>query len=221
MKRRIWLVVLAVLFTVSCLAVNCYSADETKSVAAPKTGAVEKKLVDNFEVSGMKNLIGGNANVYVRAPSRVMTTRKRDEINGAATQVLAIKYDKKNEGGPYGTGGWCGYYTLLKTGANYFDAAGYKAITFWVKGEKGDENFMIGLSDEQWDKIGDSVKSEAVGAYLKDGKITTSWQKATVPLETFFLDHTKLASITICFEGDCFPDGAGQGVVYIDDIMLE
>ena len=101
------------------------------------------------------------------------------------------------------------------------DGTGYKTLTFWVKGEKGGENFMIGLADRHWDKIGDSLKSEEIGKYVPAGKITTEWQKATIPLDVFFLDYGKLSSVAISFESDCFPEGKGEGVVYIDDITFE
>ncbi len=194
-------------------------------------------LIDDFEGEGIQNRMGGRTNVYVRAPSRVMMSRTTDSIQGKKSQVLLIRYDKKAEGGPYNSGGWCGYYSLFKTpghlvaptpedpnpelvGEQYLDAGAFKAVTFWVRGEIGDEDFMVGLADRHWDQVGDSVKSEKIGIYLAGGKLTTEWQKAVVPLDTFFLDYAKLASISICFEGDLFPEG-GSGTVYIDDIALE
>ncbi|MBI4335086.1 MAG: hypothetical protein HY589_00345 [Candidatus Omnitrophica bacterium] len=180
-------------------------------------------LVDDFLGEEIKNRAGSRANVYVRPPSRIMISRRDDIINGAGKKALMIKYDKKNTGGPGGTGGWCGYYSIIKnekTG-EYFDGTSYKHITFMVKGEKGGENFMMGLADEHWDKIGDSLKSEEVGVYLAKGKITADWQKARIPLEAFFVDHAKLSSISINFEADCFPEGAGAGIVFIADIALE
>lgn len=196
---------------------------ETKQFSYQIQPAAKIVLVDDFEGDEIKNRLGSRANVYVRAPSRVMIARRDDIINGKNTKVLMIKYDKKNTGGPSGTGGWCGYYTLIKnekTG-QYFDGLDYQYVTFWVKGEKGDENFMVGLADEHWDKIGDSLKSEEIGVYLDKKKITTQWQKAKVPLNAFFLDHANLSSVTINFEADCFPEGAGAGVVFIDDIAIE
>ena len=180
-------------------------------------------VVDDFESDETRNKIGSRSNIYVMAPSRVMISRRDDVISGKPTKVLMIKYDKKNAGGPGGGGGWCGYYTLIKnerTG-QYLDGSGYKYITFWVKGQKGDENFIVGLADEHWDKIGDSLKSEEIGIYLEKGKITTQWQKAKVPLDIFFLDYATLSAVTINFEASCFPESAGSGVVFIDDIALE
>jgi len=180
-------------------------------------------VIDDFEGDETKNRIGSRANVYVKAPSKVMVAKRDDCVSGRNTKVLMIKYDKKNTGGPNGMGGWCGYYTLIKNEKTnqYLDGAGYNYITFWVKGATGNENFMVGLADEHWDKIGDSLKSEEIGVYLEKGKIGTQWQKAKVPLNAFFLDIANLSSITINFEADCFPEGAGAGAVFIDDIALE
>jgi len=180
----------------------------------------EVKMIDNFEQSG-QNLLGGRCSVYQQEPSRVLFKKEQMERNLKQDSALMIKYDKKSEGGPYGSGGWCGYYTIVKTGNLYLDASPYKNLTFWVKGAKGDENFKVGFADRHWDSIGDSVKTEQIGAYIKAGKITTEWQKATIPLNSVFIDMKELASISICFEGDCFPNGAGSGTVYIDDITLE
>ncbi len=170
-------------------------------------------------------------------PSKAMVSFRKDVRNGKPTTVLMIRYEKKAEGGPYDLGGWCGYYTLLKKshpavsmeGAGaaeveeeiYFDASPYKAITLWIKGDKGNENFVLGVADAHWDKVGDSVKSQEIVKYLPAGKITTEWQKAVVPMSEFFIDYSRLSSVAISFESDCFPEGQGSGKVYIDDIELE
>ena len=194
--------------------------------------------VDDFNGGEIKNLLGNRANVFIKAPSKAMVAYRQDTVNGKKTQVLMIRYEKRNIGGPYDSGGWCGYYTLLKSPAalvaptpdkpnpepmtdQYLDGSAYKAITFWVRGEKGDENFVVGLSDRHWDKIGDSVKSEEIGKYLPAGKLTTEWQKAKIPLDEFFLDYTQLAGISIVFDGDLFPETGHAGILYIDDIALE
>ena len=90
-----------------------------------------------------------------------------------------------------------------------------------MKGETGDENFTVGVADRHWDKIGDSLKSNEIVTYIPGGKITKEWIYVRLPLEEFFLDYSQLAAITINFESDCFPEGKGKGLVYIDDIMLE
>ena len=176
-------------------------------------------LIDDFE-GGSANKLGGMSNAYVMEPSRALALKVKEQHHGG-TGALMLKYDKKAKGGPYDSGGWCGYYTLLKTGARYFDAAGFKSITLWVKGETGQENFVVGVADRHWDEVGDSIKSEPIGKYLPQGKLSAEWQKATIPLDAFFVDVHQLASLAICFEGSVLPGGAGKGTVYIDDLMFE
>ena len=220
MKKMIWAVSLLVLTMTA------------SAFAAPV-------LVDDFDhEDGAKNSLGNRANVFIKAPSKAMITARKETVQGKPTQVLMLKYDKRNSGGPFDSGGWCGYYTLLKSAAalvaptpqnpnpapgtdKYLDASGFKDLSFWVRGEKGDENFVVGLSDRQWDKLGDSVKSEEIGKYLPAGKLTKDWQKATIPLSEFFIDHSQLAAVSIVFEGDLFPETGHQGTVYIDNIELE
>lgn len=175
-------------------------------------------LVDDFE--GGSNKLGGRSNTYVMAPSRSLALQTGKEVK-SGSKALMLRYDKKPKGGPYDSGGWCGYYTLLKTGSRYFDATPYQSISFWVKGEEGTENFVVGLADKHWDDVGDSVKSEEIGKYLPAGKLTTEWQKATIPLSTFMLEMRELASLAICFEGSVLPGGEGKGTVYLDDLTLE
>lgn len=196
-------------------------------------------LVDNFEGADIvRNTIGNRANVFLRQPSKAMAGRRLEIIEGQRTRILMLRYDRRTMGGPFDSGGWCGYYTLLKTakavpgtgmrpelpGAvseEYFDASDFHAITFWVRGREGNENFVVGVADRHWDRVGDSVKSQPVGHYLPQDRITTQWQKAVIPLEEFFLDYTQLASIAIVFEGDLFPEAGAIGTVYLDEIQLE
>ena len=195
-------------------------------------------LIDDFEAGEIKNRMGNRANVFIKAPSKAMISNREDTILGKKTHVLLLRYEKLNSGGPYDSGGWCGYYTLLKApGAlvaptpenpnpppveeQYLDGSAYKSITFWVRGEKGDENFVVGLSDRHWDRVGDSVKSQEIGKYLPSGKLTKEWQKATIPLDEFFIDHQELAAIAVVFEGDLFPAAGHAGTVYLDDVAFE
>lgn len=176
--------------------------------------------LDDFETP--TNKVNGRSNTYVQEPSRALQVRTSETAHGGKA-ALMLKYDKKGKGGPYDAGGWCGYYTQVKSGRQYFDATSYTKLTFWVKGARGEECFMIGVADRHWDEVGDSVKSEAIGTYLPLGAVTTQWQQATVPLSAFFVDLKELASIAICFESGCFPAtaGEGKGTVYLDDLQLE
>jgi hypothetical protein len=181
--------------------------------------AAQPLLIDDFE-GALANKLGGRASTYLKEPSRSLALSVKDQAHQGSGSLM-LKYDKKARGGPYDAGGWCGWYTLLKTGSRYFDASGYQSFTLWVKGAIGEENFLVGMADRHWDEVGDSMKSEPIGKYLPAGKVTTEWQQAVIPLETFFLDHKQAASIAICFEGSLYPGGVGKGTVYIDDLKLE
>ena len=178
-----------------------------------------ERLIDDFE-EGSLNKVGGRSNTYIMEPSRALALRTKDEHHGG-TGALLLKFDKKAKGGPGDTGGWCGYYTLLKVGSRYFDGTPYSAITFWVKGAVGGENFVVGLADKHWDEAGDSVKSEPIGKYLPEGKVTPQWQMARIPMETYLLEKGELSSLAICFEGSLYPSGAAKGTLYIDDVKFE
>ena len=182
-------------------------------------------LVDDFEDPSKYNLLKGITNVYQMAPSRIMLSTVNDTRDGKETIALRLKFLRASEGGPYSKGGWCGYYSSLKeftkTGTRYFSAVDYNYITMWIRSETGGVNFIIGLSDKHWDKAGDSVKCNEIFEYLPEKQITKRWQKAKIPLTAFLLDTGKLSSIAICFERECFPEGSGEGIVYIDDIAFE
>ncbi|OGX39544.1 MAG: hypothetical protein A3C53_01100 [Omnitrophica WOR_2 bacterium RIFCSPHIGHO2_02_FULL_68_15] len=175
-------------------------------------------VADDFETAS--NTVNGRSSVYAQEPSRALQMRTTDQHYGG-TSALMLKYDKKGTGGPYDAGGWCGYYTQVKSGRQYFDAAPYTTLTLWVKGATGDENFMMGMADRHWDAAGDSVKSAPIGKYLPAGQVTTDWQQARIPLAAFMVDLKELATVAVCFEKDCFPNGEGKGTVYIDDLAFE
>ncbi len=91
----------------------------------------------------------------------------------------------------------------------------------WVRGDVGDENFVVCLADKYWHNIGDSLKSRLVTSYTENKKLGVDWQKIKIPLKTYPLNLTELASLSIGFDSMCFEDGSGQGTVYIDNISFE
>jgi len=198
---------------------NTSKSDHNEAFAETK----EALVIDDFEEDEILNSLNQKTNIYVKAPSKAMISHSPITREGKAGTGLLLKFEKANEGGPYGMGGWCGYYTLLKNEkeGTYFDGSEYKYLGFWLRGETGSENFTIGLSDRHWDKIGDSLKSQEIVTYIPDGKVSTEWEYVRVPLKEFFLDYSQLAAITINFEGSCFPEGKGEGIIYVDDLMLE
>lgn len=180
-------------------------------------------LIANFEnTPGLKQT---KMSCYEQPPSRAQYKLEKEPAEGAKTNRIAmIKYSKEKEGGPFGKGGWCGWYILLKKGRRYFDASEYGFITFRIKGETGNENFVLGLRDKIWDVYqGDSFKSRPIGYYLPEGRITDRWQKAIIPLSDFDqIDLKELSGVYICFEGYLFADdNPSSGIISIDDIKFE
>ncbi len=116
-------------------------------------GENRKKLIIDDFMSTETNSIGGEFSTYEEPPSKISLSHRDVERGGKITQVLLLKYYRVMSDGPYDKGGWCGYYTLLKTeDMPYLDVSKYKYLTLWVKGEKGTENFMVSMSDTYLDK---------------------------------------------------------------------
>ncbi len=176
----------------------------------------EKKylLVDNM--NRFKNSLGGKCGMYMQSPSKIHFI-KPFKLSGDKKydRVLKIRWIKKDDGGPFGKGGWCGYYTILKVGRKYLDLAKYKYLVFNIKGAKGDEDFTVGLADKTYEKIDDSYKAKPVSKYLNNKKVTTKWQTVKIPLTDFFIELNKVYSLSINFVGK------SRGTVYIDNIKFE
>ena len=179
-------------------------------------------VIHDFNTSTLNNF-GQKTNIYNRMPSYANINLAVDSRKGENLSVMHLTYDKKSEGGPFNHGGWCGLYTILKDEASdvYMDVSEYKYISMWVRGETGDENFVVSLADKRWEKLGDSLKSKNVTAYSDKPSLGTEWQKIQIPLDVYNLQLKELASLAIGFESSCFSGGAGKGGVYVDDIAFE
>ncbi|MBI4313412.1 MAG: hypothetical protein HY594_01205 [Candidatus Omnitrophica bacterium] len=177
-------------------------------------------LLDNFDHSDL-NLLGRKTNAFKRLPSICIHTRVPEaahyaEADGATSSGRShgtgrgLKLDYQKE-----AGGWCGYYTLLnQIDGDSFDATGYKAVTFMVRGENGGESFEIGMADKNWQTIGDSVKAGSIEKYLPKG-VTRQWQEVVIPLADFGkLDFSQMGSWVINFHK------SGRGAVHLDDVIL-
>lgn len=202
-----------------CAAAPVIGADVTPAAGEAPANA-EVLYIDHME-NVSKNDLGGRNSVYIQAPSRSSFSKAGEYGKGDGNAGLKIVYDKKNQGGPRGDGGFCGFYTLVKHGPDgYLDASGYKYLTFWVRGDQGGETFKVGAADKMWEAMDDSVKSQEIGKYLPAGKVTKDWQLAVIPVGDFFVDWKQMHAFSICFETDLFADGAGQGTVFIDELAL-
>lgn len=189
----------------------------TNAVAQAEKPNPNLFYVDRMEKS--KNLLEGRCAPYHKPPSQVLVTKGPDY--GKEGSGLKLAYKQVSVGGPYGKGGWCGYYTTLKKGDKYFDASAFTHLTFWVKGASGGERFQVGVADKQFGMVEDSVKAQAIESYLPEKKVTTEWQKAVIPLNDMFVDYHLVDTVSINFEADLYEEEQSSGVIYIDDMAFE
>ena len=177
---------------------------DNREKAIKETGYL---LLDNFDHNDL-NLLGRKASTYKKLPSYILADRVKEPRMGEEGRSLKLQYFKKNTG-------WTGYYTLLnQIDGEFYDLSKFDTASFWVRGEKGGEDFELGLADKNWVIIGDSLKAGQVSDYLPNG-ITTEWQQVEIPLKDYGqLDLTEMGSFVFNF------NVLGDGIVYIDDLKF-
>lgn len=167
--------------------------------------------VDDFD-DGVQNLLDGYRSTFAASPSVVSAMRVADVFHGAGGRSVRIEANRAKDG-------FCGYWIHLfdmRAGEKeYFDASRYAYLSFWVRGAKGGEDFLIKLADESWVVKQDSVAFAQASHVLHRG-ITTEWQEVVIPLRgRHNLDWQQLGGITFEFVQP------GRQVVFIDDIAFK
>jgi hypothetical protein len=198
-KRIIILsIVLAISYQLS--AVSCFAEPDVLNdlPALPK----DTYLFTSERQFGYRGKIGG----FVLPPCRVgayFDTKmyyKDGETDRQSMKVMYKKSDKK---------AFCGAYVILM--ANLSE---YKTITFFIKGNTGQESFEIGMNDTISNKREDAVYIGAINRYLPDG-VTTDWQLVKIPLSDFYgPDISRVYSLIFHF------NDIGEGVFWIDGIRF-
>jgi len=166
-----------------------------------------------------RNALGGRNDIYYYLPSRTFFGKgKKLGIEGSSG--LKIIYDKRNSGGRY-KGGICGFITAVKVPPQgYLNLKPYKFISFWIRGEVGGENLNIGIADREHFAKGSTYRSLPINRYVPDGRITSKWKQAFVPMEYFKVNWSEIETITINFDSYVFENGEGEGVIYLDDLAF-
>ena len=169
-------------------------------------------LVDDFDLgatSGIfkerSNSLGSYHGSWAHRPSYTLLSKSETIRRGDKGRGLVIDY--------YKDGGWCGYYNLLAG----IDVSGLNTLSFWVKGEKGGEQFDIGLSDQRMQELEiDAVYAGSVNSFLPKG-VTTEWQEVKIPLSKIAaeIDLTAMGSFVLWFRYE------GKGRAYLEDIMFK
>jgi len=214
MNCKLHLFIYLVLCSLALAEQDATAPEKEQDAEAPDPNVFYIDRMDHAQ-----NSIKGRCAPYFRPPSKILVTK--GPAYGKDGAGLKLAYNQINVGGPYGKGGWCGYYTVLKRGDKYFDASHFTHLTFWVRGEEGQEEFQVGVADKQFGMIEDSVKSKPVGSYMPSNQITTEWQKVEIPLNDMFVDYHLVDTISINFESDLFDAEEISGTVYIDNMAFE
>jgi len=164
--------------------------------------------IESFDTASAKTLLGGQYRQFDRSPSKAVVQPTDAEHYGESGRSLRVRYDKAQKG-------WCGFWMRLKPKGQVVDARPYRYLTFYVKGEKGGENFNIDLSwDRQWGADHDPKPAGNIRDFLPDG-VTKDWQKVVVPLSSVLrLDLNVMSGFSVTCQ-------SGQGSFYIDEVRLE
>jgi len=100
-----------------------------------------------------------------------------------------------------GQDGYCSWIVPL----NGYNAASKKQITFWIKGEKGGEQYYVGIKDKITQPGQEPKVSEVASA---------TWTKVSISLDKFKrLDLSKLENFSLNFTN-------GSGTVYVSQLIF-
>jgi hypothetical protein len=194
-KRRKWLLLLTVLVSACGLA------------AEPPPSSL---LVWHFE-QGIANGWGGQYNVYMREPSWARTYLDPTVTRVSSGHSLRVTAHREAEGF---CGLWMDFYTAAEAPRQHLDASAYRYLTFWVKGQKGGEDFELELTDETSTGDDHLRPKQPLHTYLPQG-VTTNWQEVVIPLADFRgLNPRRLVRMTLNFTSP------GDYRFYLDDIAF-
>ncbi len=176
--------------------------------AEPPSGDL---VIWNF-ARGVTNEWGGRYNVYVREPSWARTYLDSSARRSAGRYSLRVTVHREREGF---CGLWLKFYPEADGTRRFLDATPYRFLSFWIKGQRGGEDFDFDLTDEAHQDKEDPALTRHLRAYLPKG-VTAQWQEVQIPLEDFGkLDLGRLTELTFKFRV------LGDYRFYIADLALQ
>lgn len=165
-------------------------------------GKSDKLILADFDTGTVNNL-GKQFSVNAKSPSTLVATFDNQNTYSGAGRSLKLVYSKQADD-KY----WIAWWTQLK-----LDVREYDTLSFWIRGENGEEIFTLTLSGEK----SQSAKL-MMGDFMPEG-VSTNWTKVRIPLKEF-LEFSPINPQNIETLVIGFPE-LGDGVLYIDDITLE
>jgi hypothetical protein len=143
----------------------------------------------------------GRFGAYAMNPSK-LGVFPDGKIKRPASSLEPMYIRFRKEPGP----SFCGAYWIIAG-----DLRKYATLTFWIRGERGGENFEIGLNDLIASRREDAIMGGSIYRYLPNG-LTKEWQQVKIPLEDFFgadfsRIHSLVFSVSQPSEGAFWVDG--------------
>lgn len=162
---------------------------------------------------GLQNNLGGWGNPFQSGECEVEVDYSKEIKRGKNGRSLKISVKKRAD---CYAGFWFHLFDMKKLPKKFLNITDFSYLSFFVKGEKGNEDFLIKVADENWLKKEDTVPVGKVSDYIKGGSISKDeWREVVVPVSDFKIDIKKFAQISFEFLKP------GENVVYIDDITLK
>lgn len=166
-------------------------------------------LVWNFD-QGVVNGRGGQYNVYAREPSWARTYLDPSVHRPSSGHSLRVTVHREAQGF---CGLWLDFYPRSAVPRRFLDASPYRFLSFWIKGQKGGEDFDLQLADSTGQQHEDATRP--LHAYLRRG-VTTEWQEVLIPLADFRgLDLRQLVQVTLNFTTP------GDYRFYLEDVAFK
>jgi len=117
---------------------------------------------------------------------------------------------------------WTAYYTNLKKGDAYFDASRFNYLSFWIRGEAGEEKIQVGLVDKQHEEAGTFGDTGTIEAYTQRGIIDKEWQQVKIPIDIFHVNTAELYQVLIFFDSKLYESAEPRNItIYLDDLAFE
>jgi hypothetical protein len=165
----------------------------------------------SFE-QGIVNEWAGRYNTYQREPSWARTYLDPQVTRSNKGHSLRVTVHQEATG-------FCGIWMDLAGEAGsskaFHDATFYPYLSFWIKGERGGEDFEMSLTDASMGEGAEPKTNLHLHDYLPQG-VTTQWQEVLIPIGAFAgTDARRLVRLILHFTAP------GDYRFYLDDIALK
>jgi Carbohydrate binding domain 30 len=191
----------------ACLLVVAFMG-HTAALAQPSPPPL---VIWNFD-KALTNTLGGHYNVFMRDPSSARSFLDPSFHLFFSGHSLRVTVHREAEGF---CGVWFDFYPASDVSQKYLDARAYRYLSFWVKGEKGGEDFDITLKDDSSSRHPDTNPTVSLHSYLPGGA-STNWQEVLIPLGDFNgLDARRLLNLSFLIAEP------GDERFYVDNIAFK